>query len=157
MSPDTNPDLFLVTDPDSNPAANSDTNPFSIPIGTSNPLNLCEGLPLLPSLGALRAGITGASRSETLFDIGFTALWVRIKASAYYSWGFGLCGPSIGFLSPNVDVLRENVGNRGRLTLTFNEGLEMQAGLFVGASVGFGLTLSVQLFLPRPWWKVWSF
>jgi hypothetical protein len=56
-----------------------------------------------------------------------------------------------------VDVLRENVGSRGQLTLTFNEGLEMQAGLFVGAFVGIGLTLSVQLYLPRPWWKVWSF
>jgi len=134
-----------------------DTNPFSIPIGTSDPIDLCQGLPLVPSFGTARAGATGAARSEKLFDVGITILATRINASSYYSWGFGVCGPAIGFLSRNVDVLRENVGSRGQLTLTFNEGLEMQAGLFVGAFVGIGLTLSVQLYLPRPWWKVWSF
>jgi hypothetical protein len=134
-----------------------DINPFSIPIGTSDPIDLCQGLPLVPSFGTARAGATGAARSEKLFDVGITILATRINASSYYSWGFGVCGPAIGFLSRNVDVLRENVGSRGQLTLTFNEGLEMQAGLFVGAFVGIGLTLSVQLYLPRPWWKVWSF
>jgi len=157
MSPDTNPGTRAETGLDTKPAANSDTNPFSIPIGTSDPINLCEGLPLIPRLGTARAGATGAARSEKLFDIGITILFTRINASSYYSWGFGVCGPAIGFLSPNVDVLRDNVGNRGRMTLTFNEGLEMQAGLFVGAFAGIGLTLHVQLYLPRPWWRVWSF
>ncbi len=54
-------------------------------------------------------------------------------------------------------MLRENLGNRGKLTLTFNEGLEMEAGLFVGASVGLGLSLGLQVYLPRPWYKLWSF
>ena len=157
MSPDTNPTAQPNIEHEANPAANPDTNPFSIPIGTSDPINLCEGLPLVPRLGMVRAGATGASRSEKLLDVGITILVTRINFSAYYSWGFGVCGPSIGFLSRDVDVLRENVGNRGQLTLTFNEGLEMQAGLFVGAYVGIGLTMSVQLYLPGPWWKVWSF
>jgi hypothetical protein len=133
------------------------TNPFKIPIGTSDPVDICRGLPLFPGLGTARAGITGAGRSDKFLDISATISITRLKLSAYYSWGFGICGPAIGFLSPNVDVLRENLGNRGKLTLTFNEGLEMEAGLFVGASVGLGLSLGLQVYLPRPWYKLWSF
>lgn len=153
---DANPNIDLDTNLDNQPVTNSETNPFSIPIGTSDPTDLCQGLPLAPLLGT-RAGATGATRSRKLFDVGATILVTRFNVSSYYSWGFGVCGPSIAFLSRNVDVLRENLGNRGQLTLNFNEGLEMQAGLFVGAFIGFGLTLSVQLYLPRPWYKVWSF
>lgn len=133
------------------------TNPFRIPIGTSDPVDICRGLPLFPGLGTARAGVTGAGRSDKLIDVSATISITRLKISAYYSWGVGICGPAIGFLSPNVDVLRENVGNRGRLTLTFNEGLEMEAGLFVGASMGFGLSLGLQVYLPQPWYKLWSF
>ncbi len=33
----------------------------------------------------------------------------------------------------------------------------MQAGAFVGAYVSGGLTADLQIYLPRPWYKVWSF
>jgi hypothetical protein len=56
-----------------------------------------------------------------------------------------------------VNVNRENSLTEGQLTLTFNDGLRMQAGAFVGAYVAGGLTLTLQIYLPRPWWKVWAF
>ena len=132
------------------------TNPFTIPIGTSDPLNLCYGLPLFPLLGTTRAGVSASSRSYTLLDISATILATRIKVSAYASYGFGVCGPAIGFLSEEVEVYRANSSGTGQLTLTFNEGLMMEAGAFVGASVGAGLTLALQVYMPQPWWKVWT-
>ena len=133
------------------------TNPFTIPIGTSDPLDLCYGLPLFPLLGTTRAGVSASSRSYTLLDISATILATRIKVSAYASYGFGVCGPAIGFLSEDVEVYRANSSGTGQLTLTFNEGLLMEAGAFVGASVGAGLSLALQVYMPQPWWKVWTF
>jgi hypothetical protein len=132
------------------------TNPFTIPIGTSDPVDICQGLPLYPGLGTARVGASGAVRSQKLFDVSASILIARIKIGSYASWGVGVCGPAIGFLSPNVDVLRENVGNEGRLTLTFNEGLVMEAGLFVGMSIGFGLNASLQVYGPKTWFKPWT-
>lgn len=133
------------------------TNPFRIPIGTSDPVDICKGLPLFPGLGTARVAPAGAVRSDKILDVSATIAITRLKISAYYTWGFGICGPSIGFLSPNVDVSRDNAGNRGKLTLAFRDGLEMEAGLFVGASVGAGLSVGLQVYLPKPWYKLWSF
>ena len=43
------------------------------------------------------------------------------------------------------------------MTLTFNDGLRMQAGAFVGAYVTAGVSATVQIYLPRPWYKFWAF
>jgi hypothetical protein len=133
------------------------TNPFRIPIGTSDPADICGGLPLFPGLGTLRAGASGAQRSEKLIDVSATVLFTRLKISAYATWAVGVCGPAIAFLSRDVEVLRENVVDKGHLTLTFNKGLEMEAGLFVGASIGFGLNLHLQVYLPKRWFTPWTF
>jgi hypothetical protein len=132
-------------------------NPFSIPIGTSDPVNLCQGLPLFPLLGTARAGASATERSYRLLDVSATVLITRLKVSCYASAGFGVCGPAIAFLSRNVSVDRTNSDNENKLTLTFNEGLLMEAGAFMGAYVGGGLTLTLQVYLPKPWYKVWSF
>jgi hypothetical protein len=131
------------------------TNPFPIPIGTSDPVSICDGLPLF-SLGTARAGVSASSRSYALIDTSATILATRLKVSAYASYAFGICGPAIAFLSRNVDVFRTNSGDKGELTLTFNEGLLMQAGAFIGASAGAGVTLALQIYKPDPWYKPWS-
>src|SRR5947209_4272374 len=112
----------------------SSNNPFTIPIGTSDPLNLCNGLPLFPVLGTQRAGVAASARNHKLFDRSATILITRLSVNAYGKYGFGVCGPAIAFLSPNVDVLRTNSADgKGELSLTFNEGLLLTAGTFVGA------------------------
>lgn len=130
----------------------------TIPIGTSDPLDLCEGLPLFPVLGAPRVGASASSRTYHLFDIAILIAITRLKVSAYAGYGFGICGPSIAFLSQNVNVNRANPDNstQGQLTLTFNNGLNMQAGAFVGAYVAGGLTLTLQIITFQPWYKFWA-
>ena len=128
------------------------TNPFNIPIGTSDPVSLCSGLPLLSALGTARAGVSGTGRSYTLIDESITILITRLKVNVYGLFGFGVCGPAIAFLSRNVDVDRTNK----ELTLTFNDGLLMQAGGFIGAYAGAGVTLTLQVYKPQPWFKLWS-
>src|SRR5690242_2899046 len=97
------------------------TNPFTIPIGTSDPVNLCYGLPLF-STGTSRAGIFSSLRSYALIDTSATIACTRLQLSAYASYAFGICGPAIAFLSQNVDVFRTNTGNKGELKLNFTQG-----------------------------------
>lgn len=133
------------------------TNPI-IPIGTSSPADLALGLPLFPEIGTARAGISASARSYKLIDLSVTIAFTRLKISAYAGYGVGLCGPSLAFLSRNVNVTRTNndITKQGQLVLTFNEGLFVQAGAFFGAYATGGLTLSMQVYLPKPWYKVWS-
>ena len=131
--------------------------PFNIPIGTSDPLDLSSGLPLFPGLGTARAGIAASSRSYKLFDIPILIICTRLKLTLYGGYGFGIVGPAIAFLSKDVSVARDNIGNEGQLTLTFKDGLQMEAGAFMGAYVSGGVTATLQVYLPRPWYKVWAF
>jgi hypothetical protein len=133
------------------------SNPFTIPIGTSDPVDLCNGLPLFPVLGTARAGVAASSRSYKLFDgLPLVILITRLNISANAGYAFGICGPAIAFLSEDVDVSRANSGHKGELTLTFNRGLTMSAGTFVGAALLFGVTVNLQVLAPKPWWKVWA-
>ena len=130
----------------------------TIPIGTSDPIDLSSGLPLFPGLGTARAGTFAAARSYKLFDIPILIFCMRLKVSAYAGYGFGAVGPAVAFLSKEVTVARNNNanGDEGQLTLTFNDGLQMQAGAFVGAYVSVGVAAALEVYLPEPWWKVWA-
>ncbi|MEP6539386.1 MAG: hypothetical protein ABJF23_28875 [Bryobacteraceae bacterium] len=131
--------------------------PVLIPIGTSDPLDLSAGLPLFPEFGTARAGISASSRSYKLFEIPLLVICLRLKISVYAGYGFGIVGPAVAFLAKGVTVARANNGTtEGQLTLTFNNGLSLQAGAFVGAYVSAGVTARGQLYLPKPWYKVWA-
>src|SRR3954470_9975792 len=124
----------------------------NIPIGTSDPLDLSLGLPLLPVLGTARAGISASSRSYKLLEFPLLIICVRLKIAVYGGYGFGIVGPAIAFLGRGVHVDRDNLENQGlgRLTLTFPSGLRMEAGAFVGAYVSAGVVASAQIWSPRP-------
>ena len=128
----------------------------SIPIGTSDPIGLSSGLPLFPGRGTARAGTFSSARSYKLFDIPILIFCMRLNVSAYAGYGFGIVGPALAFLSKEVTVARGNSGEEGQLTLTFINGLQMQAGAFVGAYVSAGVAATLQVYLPRPWYKVWA-
>lgn len=129
-----------------------------IPIGTSDPADLSKGLPLFPGLGTARAGIAASSRSYKLFEVPILIVCTRLNIAVYAGYGFGIVGPAIAFLSKNVEVVRNNnqTTGQGELTVTFNDGLRMDAGSFVGAYVNAGVSGNLQIYLPRPWWKVWA-
>jgi hypothetical protein len=129
----------------------------TIPIGTSDPMDLSSGLPLLPVLGAARAGISASSRSYKLIEFPLLIICVRLKITVYGGYGFGIVGPAVAFLGKNVNVDRANLPSKqGQLTLTFTDGLRMQAGAFVGAYVAAGVNASAEIWSPRPWYKFWA-
>jgi hypothetical protein len=126
----------------------------TIPIGTSSPPNLCEGLPLLPVVGQFRAGIASTASSDTIINISSTILFSRLKVSAYYNFLFGLCGPALAFLFQ--DVQYEVDADSGTLTLTFPSNSNVESGGFVGMEVGGGLNLNVQIWEPDRWYSPWK-
>ncbi len=127
---------------------------FTLPIGTSDPVNVCYGLPLFPT-GAARAGAHGSSRSCQLLDVSATVFVSRLKAGAYAEYAFGVCGPAVAFLFKNIQAETSNKNDQGQLTLTFN-GQELEAGGFIGASVGAGVNLAFQIFSRSTWYKPWE-
>src|SRR5436190_20738904 len=129
---------------------------MNIPIGTSDPLDLSKGLALIPSLGTLRAGISASSRSYKLIDIPILIICVRLKLRVYGGYGFGIVGPAVALLAKEVFVTRaNNNGAEGQLSLFFSEGMRMQAGCFVQSYVAAGVTATLQLWKPQPWYKFW--
>ena len=128
---------------------------FTLPIGTSDPVTVCYGLPLFPN-GAARAGIYGSSRSSKLLDTSGTIFVTRLKVSAYAEYAFGVCGPAVAFLFRNIQAETGNQSNEGKLTLTFQGGQQLEAGGFIGASVGAGINLALQIFRPTKWYKPWE-
>lgn len=130
---------------------------FNIPIGTSNPPSVCDGLPLLP-VPTPRAGIAGSSSSSRILDRSDTILFTRLYVSAYFSYQMGICGPAVAFLFDNVAVTTSNPnGTSGQLQLTFNNGQQIQAGAFLGCVVGGGFSIEQQLYLPSSWYSPWKF
>jgi len=130
---------------------------FNIPIGTSDPPTVCDGLPLLP-VPTPRAGIAGSSSSSRILDRSETILFTRLYVSAYFSYQMGICGPAVAFLFNNVTVATSNPnGSSGQLLLTFNNGQQIQAGGFVGCVVGGVLSIEQQLYLPSSWHSPWKF
>ena len=92
---------------------------FTLPIGTSDPVNVCYGLPLFPT-GAARAGIYGSARSFPLLDKSATLFVTRIKVGAYAEYVFGVCGPAVAFLFSNIQAKTSNQNGEGQLALTFS-------------------------------------
>ena len=130
-----------------------------VPIGTSDPVNICLGLPLLPKLGTTRAGIQSGQHSDLFFDLSSTVLFSRFKLSAYYEFLMGLCGPSVAFLLEDVDVTTVNTGTGGgQVTLDLSRSRQdMEAGLFLGFVFGGGIHVVEQLYLPSSWYSPWKF
>lgn len=128
-----------------------------VSVGTSEPINLCVGLPLSP-IGSIRAGFSASQHSDQIFDTGSTVLFSRFKLSAYYDYLMGICGPSLSFLFEDLGVALANTSNGGQLTLDFSSAKqEAQAGMFMGFSFGGGVDAREQLYLPSSWYSPWKF
>jgi len=128
-----------------------------VSIGTSEPINLCVGLPLSP-IGSVRAGFAASQHSDEIFDTASTVLFSRFKLSSYYDYLMGICGPSLSFLFENATVSMVNASNSGQLSVDFGSAKqEMQSGMFMGFSFGGGVDAKEQLYLPSAWYSPWKF
>ena len=125
-----------------------------IPIGTSDPIDLCKGLALLPT-GAARAGVAGGSKTEDLFSKSVTILAWQYNASAQYSYFFGICGPSVAFLyGTDVTTTPQALGY-GEVGLTVHSDTT-QAGFVVGANFGAEVDISSNEWKPYHWYSPWK-
>ena len=69
-----------------------------VPIGTSKPASLLDGLELLPGVKPARAGVqVSDSFTRILYQAG-TFLFARTKVAVDYKLLLGVAGPSIAFL-----------------------------------------------------------
>ncbi|MBV8070141.1 MAG: hypothetical protein JO270_09575 [Acidobacteriaceae bacterium] len=135
----------------------SATNSIPITIGTGDNSNLAYGLPLFPSVGSARAGISNTDKFGTLLDFEITILFSRTKCHASYTFLMGVLGPAIAFNLP-ADVTFTNPNpspNEGQVAATLHD-QNVVAGFGVGLGAGAGFSLLQQFYLPEKWSSPWK-
>ena len=131
----------------------------AVPLGTSKPASLLDGLELLPGVTPARAGIqVSDSFSRILYQAG-TFLFARTKVAVDYKLLLGIAGPSIAFLFDPVDVTARNQGGQGKVDLDFSNSQEVTAQSGVIFGVGFTANIHIvqELYLPSSWHSPWRF
>jgi len=119
-------------------------------IGTSNPINLCQGLPLLPT-GAARAGIAQGGHTKSLFTKGLKILFWKFNATAGYDIFIGMCGPSTAFLVDS-DL---SFPQPGQFQVKVHED-QMEGGFIVGFNFGAYLDITTETFHVKHWYSPWK-
>jgi hypothetical protein len=133
-----------------------------VPIGTSNPVTLLDGLELLPGVTPARAGIQLSNTAKPVLDTAASVLFLRLKFAVYYQLLLGVVGPAIGFLFDPVTVTTQNQGGQegqGQVVLDFSgsQTITAQSGLVVGLAFTGGLHLVQEIYLPSSWYSPWKF
>src|SRR5438045_4159418 len=100
-------------------------------LGTSDPINICEGFNLFAGNNAPGLDL-GFQSGKTLFAISPQILAWIFDASAGYNFFMGVCGPSWAIL---FDAAGETNGNQLQLNITNDE-----------TAAGFAMGLSLELF-----------
>ena len=121
-----------------------------VPIGTSKPASLLDGLELLPGVKPARAGVqVSDSFTRILYQAG-TFLFARTKVAVDFKLLLGVAGPSIAFLFDPVEVTARNQGGTGKVDLDFTNSQEITAQSGVMAGVGFTANIHIvqELYLP---------
>lgn len=111
-------------------------------IGTSDPVNLAQGLPLFPDLGVARVG---AAMNGDFFDYHKHGLGADLHVKAGYSLNFGLVGPAWATRMTVQAVSGQSSDHGYALDMKISDD-STQAGLALGASAGLTLELKAQVF-----------
>ncbi|MBV8867613.1 MAG: hypothetical protein JO210_19595 [Acidobacteriaceae bacterium] len=129
----------------------------NLTIGTGEGANLADGLPLFPSIGTARAGISNTNRSESLLDFELTILFSRTKFHSFYTYLMGVLGPAIAFDLP-ANVTLNNLDNgQGEIDADLQSNQNVVAGFGFGLAAGAGFSLFQQFYLPEKWYSPWKF
>lgn len=130
-----------------------------VPIGTSKPATLLDGIALLPGLTPARAGIRVSDGYTRLLDNAATFLFARTKIAADYKLVLGVVGPAISFLFDPVAVTARNQGGQGKVDLDFSgaQTIGAQSGLMAGVAFSANFHLVQELYLPSSWYSPWRF
>ncbi len=126
-----------------------------ITIGTGGNANLAYGLPLFPSIGTARAGISNTNVFGTLVDFEITILFSRTKLHASYTFLMGVLGPAIAFNLPADVTFTNPTPNQGQVAATLHN-QDVVAGWGIGLGAGAGFSLLQQFYLPEKWFSPWK-
>jgi len=131
----------------------------AVPIGTSKPASLIDGLELLPGVKPARAGIQVSDSFTRILYHASTFLFARTKVAVDYKLVLGVAGPSIAFLFDPVDVTARNQGGQGKVDLDFSNSQEItaQSGVIFGVGFTANIHLVQELYLPSSWYSPWRF
>ena len=102
-------------------------------VGTSDPLNICDGVAIWPQLGSFDAGINIANRTQSLINSANQILIWKYDVYFYYNLQVGLCGPA---WATYVDVGGSADANGLDMTIYDDS---TAAGFFLGAIFTLGL------------------
>jgi len=107
-------------------------------IATSYPLDICQGIALLPGIGTVRAGRTFSNSGRPIVGIPKTTilLW-RFSGSVKYELLAGVCGPAYAL---SFDLAGATSGRNVSLKVTNDEAA---AGLFAGLVATFPIEFAI--------------
>jgi len=121
-------------------------------LGTSDPLDLCQGFAAFPKLGTLRAAVSSFGTGSTaLLNASPQVLGSRLSVFAGYDFLFGICGPSYA-----IKFAAEGETTGDELDLAISED-EMAGGLVFGANLGVELGVSLETWSVHYEWANWRF
>lgn len=121
----------------------------STTLATSTPLDICQGFPLFPEQGTIRAGISQESDSQSLFDFSPQILCWIVNASAGYDLDLGICGPAYA-----ITFEAEGQQQGSTLSLTLSED-RIFAGFSFGVYAGLNFSLSIEQMKLKFVWDGW--
>lgn len=109
-------------------------------LGSSNPVDICKGFALFPTIGTTRAGITSGLNNTPLLDTEpITVLTFRTTVNCGGGFFVGLCGPAYG-IAFNAAGTFSNTALQLAIT---NDAVA--AGLIFGALMNFSFTLQFEV------------
>ncbi len=119
-------------------------------LATSQPMDLCKGFALFPTLGTLRAGISEGFSEGVLLNKNSHILALRGFFSFSYILILGICGPSYA-----IEFNLEGTGSGKSIDMKVS-GDKMQAGFFIGITVEFPISGGLQYWRPDHWYTPWK-
>ena len=124
-------------------------------IGTSDPINLCDGFALFPGIGTARAGVAENNQSTTVLNTHPTILLWRFSAKAGYTLFMGVCGPAYALLFSVPELQWSDVAGQQQVRMRVS-GDDLQAGFFIGLTIDLNLNFSIMESVAIHWYTPWK-
>ncbi len=118
-------------------------------IGTSDPLNICDGLALFPPFPDIGAGVHFTQDTHALIDKSVQILAFRGQATIDWGVFFGLCGPGIAI---SMHTEGDIIPKQKELAL-FIKNDDTMGGYSFGTNASVGFSLMAKIY--KLHWKGW--
>ncbi len=123
-------------------------------IGTSDPINLCQGFALFPDTD-VRTGIAQNDQTTTVLNTDPTILLWKFSAKAGYTLFMGVCGPAYALLFSVPKLQWADADGRQQVQMQVSDD-DLQAGFFVGFTIDLNLNFSIKESVAVHWYTPWK-